>query len=66
MCARAQMNEIPVLSHYEPLPEGPLRYTNEYGMEKIMFRVTVSARAPRLERVRDHRSDRVCVARAHR
>ena len=46
------MNEIPVLSHYEPLPEGPLRYTNEYGMEKIMFRVTVSARAPRLEHVR--------------
>ena len=39
------MNEIPVLSHYEPLPEGPLRYANEYGMEKIMFRVTVSARA---------------------
>ena len=47
MCARAraQTDEIPMLSHHDPLPEGPVRFTNEYGMTKIMFRVKVSARA---------------------
>ena len=61
--ARAQTDEIPMLSHHDPLPEGPVRFTNEYGMTKIMFRVKVSARAPRLEHTR---TSLMCGARARR